>query len=154
MLVKSFHGAAAARAFVILPLPLIVETGILVEHPRADPLGHLCFRLLAGFYGETVCKFPPQVVHHTRKTEPGAGTFLPLVQNHLGITVDRKPVGYQPIGRIFVRQAYEPRPIRQVAKINTIGTGIEFSRSVEKDFGRHVLPANSGCRPVARAAPA
>jgi hypothetical protein len=56
VLVEPFHGAAAARAFVVLPLPFIVEPSILVEHPRADAFGRLT--RVATLFSQQVGKLP------------------------------------------------------------------------------------------------
>ena len=39
MLVEALHGAPAARALVVLALPLVVEAGVLKQHARAHLLG-------------------------------------------------------------------------------------------------------------------
>ena len=117
VLVEALHGAATARALVVLTLPLVVEPRVLKQHARADLLGP--DRSLA-VGRRDLPPLPFQIVDDRGEAIAGARAVAALAEHHVALAVGRQEVAH-PVGRRpFVGQAHQRRPIGVVAQIDAI----------------------------------
>ncbi len=137
MPVPPLHGATATGPLVVLPGPLIIDPGHVVEHALAD-FGHLG-RFFPGLDFLIHVFFPKQVVDDRRQTEAGAGPLLTLIQDQF---VDSGIVSqmrfYEFLGWVLLWETDKRWIVDPVTVVNAVGAGIECA--IINSVGRHGGP--------------